>query len=107
MSNLLIIIITAFISVAVTAVVAYFINNTIKKNKASRIIKDAETEAENIKKEKILQAKEKFLQLKTDHERHINEKNSQIQQQENKLKQREMQLNQQNQELQKQPLVFD
>ena len=101
MSNLLIIIITALISVAVTAVVAYFINNTIKKNKASRIIKDAETEAENIKKEKILQAKEKFLQLKTDHERHINEKNSQIQQQENKLKQREMQLNQQNQELQK------
>ena len=49
MSNLLIIIITALISVAVTAVVAYFINNTIKKNKASRIIKDAETEAENIK----------------------------------------------------------
>ena len=64
-------------------------------------IEELSSLAENIKKEKILQAKEKFLQLKTDHERHINEKNSQIQQQENKLKQREMQLNQQNQELQK------
>lgn len=101
MSNLLIVIITVLVSVAVTTVAAYFINNAINKKKGCRIIKEAELEAENIKKEKILQAKEKFLQLKTDHEKHINEKNSQIQQQEHKLKQRELQLNQQNQDLQK------
>ena len=101
MSTILIIIITAAVSFALAVVVAYFININIQKKHSSRIIKDAEVEAENIKKEKILQAKEKFLQLKTDHEKHIHEKNAQIQQQENKLKQREMQLNQQNSELQK------
>lgn len=99
MGNFLTILITAVISVAVTAVVTLFIINLLNKKKGGRIIKEAEAEAENIKKEKILQAKEKFLQLKSEHEKYINEKNSQIQQTEHKLKQREMQLNQQNSEL--------
>ncbi len=71
------------------------------KKKTDNILKEAEIEGENIKKEKIFQAKEKFLQLKGEHERYINEKNAQIQQTENKLKQKEMQLNQQNSELQR------
>lgn len=71
------------------------------KKKTDNILKEAEIEGENIKKEKIFQAKEKFLQLKGEHERYINEKNAQIQQTENKLKQREMQMNQQNSELQR------
>ena len=43
------------------------------------IIKEANAEAEVLKKDKILQAKEKFLQLKSEHEKYINEKNQRIQ----------------------------
>ncbi|MCI2082306.1 MAG: ribonuclease Y [Bacteroidales bacterium] len=94
---------TIIITVLITAVVAIgvyiLISRIVLKNKAEQIIKNAETEGENIKKDKIIQAKEKFLQLKSEHEAYINEKNSQIQQAESRLKQRENQLNQQNAEL--------
>lgn len=90
------------VAVAVVAVVAtVLVVNAARRKQADKIIKDAEIEGENIKKEKIFQAKEKFLQLKGEHERYINEKNQQIQQTENKLKQREMQMKQQFSELQR------
>lgn len=66
----------------------------ILKRKRDKILKEAETEAEVIKKDKILQAKEKFLQLKGEHEKYINEKNGKINQAENRIKQKESQLNQ-------------
>lgn len=87
----------ALVAVAATL----FAVRVARKKQADKIIKEAEQEGENIKKEKIFQAKEKFLQLKGEHERYINEKNAQIQQTENKLKQKEMQLSQQNSELQR------
>lgn len=96
------IIIVTGISSALVAIGCYIlVKNVILKKKGSQIIRDAEIQGENIKKEKIFQAKEKFLQLKSEHEQQINEKNFQIQQFENKLKQREMQLNQQSSEIQK------
>lgn len=79
----------------------YITNNFILKKRREEILKSAEQEGENIKKEKIFQAKEKFLQLKGEHEQQILERNNQIIQVENKLKQRELVLNQQNVELQK------
>lgn len=93
------IIITSVISVSVGAAGCWMVRNIILKGKAKNIINQAEQEGENIKKEKIFQAKEKFLQLKSEHEAFVNDKNSQIQQTENRLKQREMQLNQQNSDL--------
>ena len=86
---------------AVAVVLTLLVVNNARKKQAAKINKAAEQEGENIKKEKIFQAKEKFLQLKGEHERYINEKNSQIQQTENKLKQREMQMKQQYSELQR------
>lgn len=77
----------------------YIIIKKITEKKSSQILKDAEAEAEVIKKDKILQAKEKFLQLKSDHEKHINEKNFAVQNQENRLKQKESSLNQKLEEL--------
>ena len=98
--------IIAVVSAAAGIGVYVAIKNTIfKKNvealkeKADDIIKKAEAEGENIKKDKIFQAKEKFLQLKSEHEAFINEKNSQMQQLETKLKEREFVLNQQSSEL--------
>ena len=49
------------------------INKSIQnaKNEANNILKSAKIEGENIKKDKIFQAKERFLELKTEHEKHI------------------------------------
>ena len=80
---------------------SYIIWNTALRKKRVTIVKDAETEAEVIKKEKILQAKEKFLQLKSEHEKYINEKNNKVNQIEIRIKQRETQLNQKFEEQQK------
>ena len=97
--TLVVILLVAVAVVAVTVTV--LVVNTARRKQADKIIKEAELEGENIKKEKIFQAKEKFLQLKGEHERYINEKNQQIQQTENKLKQREMQMKQQFSDLQR------
>ena len=75
------------------------LRNSRLQKKSVEIVKAAEIEGENIKKEKIFQAKEKYLQLKSEHEAFVNEKNAQLQQTENKLRQRELQLNQQNSDL--------
>ena len=97
-----IIIISAFVCGVAGFIAGYVIvNNIVLKKKKAQVLKDAQIEGENIKKEKIFQAKEKFLQLKSDHEQFIAEKNSQIQQIENKVKQKELVVNQQSSELAK------
>ena len=74
--------------------IAFFMGRMTLKNKAKNILVEAESEAEMIKKDKILQAKEKFLQLKSEHEKNINEKNSRVLMIENRLKQRESSMSQ-------------
>lgn len=64
------------------------------QNKVKKILKDAENNAEILKKNKLLEAKEKFLQLKADHEQEVNARNNAINQRENSLKQKEQSLNQ-------------
>jgi ribonuclease Y len=80
---------------------SYLLWQVALKNKSRRIIADTETEAEVIRKEKILQAKERFLQLKTEHEKVINEKNNRIAQAENRIKQKELTLSQKLEESQR------
>ena len=87
---------------ALLALAIYLVTRRIiMKGRRDEIIEKAELEAENIKKEKILQAKEKFLQLKSEHEKYVNQKNSEIKDTESRLKQKENTLNQQNAELQR------
>ena len=93
------IIVTALISAGLGVLGCILVRNFILKGEKEEILKNAESEGEAIKKEKIFQAKEKFLQLKSEHEAYINERNAQALQMENKLKQRELRLNQQNSEL--------
>jgi len=71
------------------------------KNKYNNIIKEAETEAEVIKKNKLLEVKEKFLNKKADLEKEVAARNQKIQQAENKLKQREIVLGQKQEEVQR------
>lgn len=69
------------------------------KSKYDSILKEAETEAEVIKKNKLLEVKEKFLNKKADLEKEVSLRNQKIQQAENKLKQRELVLNQRQEEI--------
>ncbi len=59
------------------------------KEQAKLILKEAEISAENVKKEKIHEAKEKFLRLKSEFDEETNKKKNQIISNENKIKQRE------------------
>jgi len=77
------------------------------KGRAASIIEKAQLEAENIKQQKILQAKEKFLQLKSDYDQKVNQKNSELRERENGLKNKESQLNNQSSELQKKQRDLD
>ena len=74
------------------------------KSKYDSILKEAETEAEVIKKNKLLEVKEKFLNKKADLEKEVSLRNQKIQHAENKLKQRELVLNQRQEEIQRKKL---
>ena len=80
---------------------AYLLFKYGLKSKYDAILKDAETEAEVIKKNKLLEVKEKFLNKKADLEKEVAARNQKIQQAENKLKQRELVLNQRQEEIQR------
>lgn len=54
-----------------------------------KILSDAQSQAETLKKEKILEAKEKFVQLKSDHDRDLLEKNKKINELESRTRQKE------------------
>ena len=85
----IIFIIVGLISGATGAVI---IQKSALKNKSQKILKDAEAKAENIKKERILQAKERFLKLKEEHESKIKERDRRIQSSEDRAKAKENKL---------------
>ena len=97
------------LTLVILTVIAFLIGGALSycffkyglKARYDNIIKEAETEAEVIKKNKLLEVKEKFLNKKADLEKEVALRNQKIQQAENKLKQREMVLNQKNEELQR------
>ena len=91
----------AVVCFAVGAGLSYVFFKYGLKTKYDNIIKEAHTEAEVIKKNKLLEVKEKFLNKKADLEKEVALRNQKIQQAENKLKQREMVLNQKQDELQR------
>lgn len=62
------------------------------KKEAAIILKDAKSEGENIKKDKIFQAKEKFLELKAEHEKVIINKDKKIAEAEKRTRDKESQI---------------
>jgi ribonucrease Y len=69
---------------------------------AKKIISDGQLQAENLKKEKLLEAKEKFVQLKSEHDRDVFQRNQKLVESESRVKQKEQSLNQKDQNLEKQ-----
>ena len=68
------------------SVVAIIISEVLLKNRKKGILKDAEKEGENLKQNKILQAKEKFLRLKEEHEKKIKDRERKLQSTEDKIR---------------------
>jgi len=99
MNGNILFIIIALISLAAGGIMTYFFHMMILRKRSTNIIREAEAEAEVIRKDKILQAKEKFLQLKSEHEKVINEKNQRVLVAENTLKQREGSFSQKTEEI--------
>src|SRR3984957_12784009 len=84
-----------------------FAKNTTKKvedaeQQAKKIVSDAQITAENLKKEKLLEAKEKFVQLKAEHDKEVLEKNRRVNDGESRIKQKEQGINQKLENLDKQ-----
>lgn len=82
-------IIAVVVALLLGMTIGWAIMRLAMKYRAQNIIKEAEAEAEVIKKDKILQAKEKFLQIKAEHEKQAAARNNKILMAENKLKQQE------------------
>ncbi len=72
----------------------FVLQNVILKNKREALIREAESEGENMKKEKILQAKEQFMKLKEEHEQNMKERERRTQSAEDRAKAREKTLSQ-------------
>lgn len=95
-NTLMILVVEGLLAVVVGFLISrYVLNKTMRtkeqlaEQKAKAIVKDAEADAEVIKKNKILEAKEKFLQLKSEHEKSIVEKDKHINAAEARIKQKE------------------
>ena len=91
------------VSILATVFLSLIIGNLLSKRRSSKIIEDteeksrliikeAEIAAENLKKDKILEAKEKILKMRSDFEEEANRKKSQIITNEQKIRQREQAL---------------
>ena len=100
-TDLIVIIGAAVAALAIGIFISYMLlkrnvkaKEALAEEKARTILKDAESEAEVIKKNKILEAKEKFLQLKSEHEKVIGEKERNIGVAENRIKQKEASVSQ-------------
>ena len=86
--------IIAVVGVLAGGGIAFFVLNNKNNGKVKLIIEEAKKNAEQIKKEKILQAKEKFIELKSEHEKVIIKKNNDINNADQRVKQKENTLNQ-------------
>lgn len=97
--NITVEVITAIVGIAIGFLIAKLLernnaSNLIKgaKKSAVSILKEAKLEGENIKKDKILQAKEKFLELKSEHEKVINTRDKKLGETEKRLRDKESQI---------------
>ena len=72
-------IITAVVCAIIGVIIGYTIFRYVMKSKYNRILKDAQAEAEVIKKNKLLEVKEKFLNKKADLEKEVSVRNQRIQ----------------------------
>ncbi len=99
MNPILIILISAVGGLLLGLLISTLLIRKAIEKKSEKLIREAENEAEVLRKSKELQAKEKFLQLKSEHEKMINERNNNVLKSENRVKQKEALVSQKLEEL--------
>lgn len=100
--DIIIYLIIGIVALTIGITSTLIVQKKVATSRAKTIIDEANLEAENLKKEKILEAREEELKIKAEAEKQANNRMAKIQQQEAKMKQRELQLNQQQSENQRQ-----
>ena len=85
--------IAIFFGFFIAAIVFFIYYKYAIKNEGIEIIKNAKKVSEQLKQDKILQAKEKFLELKVEHEHVINNREKKIFEKEARIKEKEKGLN--------------
>ena len=98
-SNPIILLLVGIVLFVIAFLVGWFIHSKVGKNKISRakevakdIISDAEKEAKNIKREKLLEVKDEWLKKKQDYDNEVNTRRQKIQAYEKKIESRELNL---------------
>ncbi|UII75250.1 ribonuclease Y [Flagellimonas sp. HMM57] len=99
MDNTILIIVAAVVGVVIGFAIAKMMEKgkatktiSAAKKEAQDILKEAKKEGENIKKDKIFQAKERFLELKAEHEKVIINKDKKIAEAEKRTRDKESQI---------------
>lgn len=89
-------IIIAIVAILIGLAIGYIIANNLQKkqtdSESKKIIQAAKQQAENIKKEKKIEAKEHFLKLKSEHDKSVNKSRQDLSGAENRIKQKEQSL---------------
>ncbi len=84
------------IGLIVGVVVGYMLFVAARKkqleSEKSRILEEAKMQGENLKKDRILEAKEKYMQLRSEYEKETNKRSQELSNAENRLKQKEQSL---------------
>lgn len=108
----------ALISAGLTLILSFGIGTLLYKRKirksrreneerAKLILKEAELQAETLKKDRILEAREKFLKMKQEFEEEANKRKNQIVSNEQKIKQREAQLSKELEHVKRKEMELD
>ncbi|MDE6368992.1 MAG: Rnase Y domain-containing protein, partial [Muribaculaceae bacterium] len=80
------------IAAAIAVVATIIVQRSMANTRAKTILADAEREAEDLKRNKVLQGREEALQITADAEKQANHRMAKMQSAEAKIQQRELQL---------------
>ncbi len=97
--SVMLIVILSIVGIAIGCAVGFFVVRGTMDSKVARRLQQVEEEAENLKRNKLLEVKEKFLNQKAEFEKEVAERNSKIQQSENRAAQAESRAQQKEQQI--------
>ena len=100
-------IIAAVVGLAAGLGIGFVLWQNALKKKSALVIAEAKKEAEQIKKDRILEAKEKFLNLKEEHERAVNKRDQKLAERQNSFREKDERLKKSIQEFQREKKDLD
>lgn len=92
MNSILFILIGLIVGVGVGYMLFVSARKKQLESEKNRILEEAKMQGENLKKDRILEAKEKYMQLRSEYEKETNKRTQELSNAENRLKQKEQSL---------------